>query len=95
MHVQMHVQMPVIAAAAGTATLPSVPGFEYRRATWDEVQALGPQGWRLVAIPPIQEVRNVLGAAQASEPMFTMERDASAACDQAVALRTSRSAVPQ
>jgi hypothetical protein len=50
-------------------------GWEYRRATWDEVCELGPQGWRLVCVPPVQEVKNVLGQMQAGEPLFTMERE--------------------
>lgn len=48
--------------------------FEYRRATWEEVCALGPQGWRLVAVPPIAEVKNVLGQQQMGEPLYAMER---------------------
>ncbi|HTJ68214.1 MAG TPA: hypothetical protein VL551_11845 [Actinospica sp.] len=52
-----------------------MPGFEYRRATWDEVCELGPQGWRLVAVPPIAEMRNVLGQPQMGEPLYAMERE--------------------
>lgn len=55
-----------------------MPSFEYRRATWDEVQSLGPQGWRLVPVPPIVEMRNVLGAMQPGEPLYAMERGTSA-----------------
>jgi hypothetical protein len=54
-----------------------VSAFEYRRATWAEVCELGPQGWRLVAIPPIAEMKNVLGQPQMGEPMYAMEREAS------------------
>ena len=54
----------------------AVPGFEYHRATWDEVCALGPQGWRLVAVPPIAEMRNVLGQPQMGEPLYALERQA-------------------
>ena len=53
-------------------------GFEYRRVTWAEVCELGPQGWRLVAVPPIMEMRNVLGQMQAGEPLYAMEREAPA-----------------
>ena len=55
-----------------------MPGFEYRRATWPEVCELGPQGWRLVAVPPIAEMRNVLGQPQMGEPMYAMERESGA-----------------
>jgi hypothetical protein len=54
-----------------------VPGYEYRHATWDEVVALGPQGWRLVPVPPIVEMRQTLGQmVQAGEPLYVMERQA-------------------
>lgn len=52
-----------------------MPAYEYRRATWDEVTKLGPRGWRLVAFPPVQEVRQVLGQPQVGEPLYTMERE--------------------
>lgn len=51
--------------------------YEYRRATWEEVCALGPQGWRLVAVPPIAEVKNVLGQQQMGEPLYAVERELS------------------
>jgi hypothetical protein len=51
-------------------------GFEYRRATWSEVCELGPQGWRLVPVPPIAEMKQVLGQAQMGEPLYAMEREA-------------------
>jgi len=50
--------------------------YEYRRATWDEVTELGPQGWRLVPVPPIAEMRNVLGQPQMGDPLYAMEREA-------------------
>jgi hypothetical protein len=49
--------------------------YEYRRATWDEVTELGPQGWRLVPVPPIAEMRNVLGQPQMGDPLYAMERE--------------------
>ena len=52
-----------------------MPSFEYRHATWAEVCDLGPQGWRLVPVPPIQEVRQVLGQQQVTEPLYVMERE--------------------
>lgn len=36
---------------------------------------LGPQGWRLVPVPPVQEVRQVLGQPQLGEPLYAMERE--------------------
>jgi hypothetical protein len=56
-----------------------VTAFEYRHATWGEVCELGPQGWRLVAIPPIVEMRQTaLGQVQGGEPQYVMEREAPA-----------------
>ncbi len=56
----MHVQF----TTRGTGRYASaVPGFEYQRATWEQVCQLGPQGWRLVAVPPV-------------EPLYAMEREA-------------------
>ena len=55
-----------------------MPGFEYRRATWPEVCELGPQGWRLVPVPPIVEMRQVLGQMQAGEPLYVVERQVAA-----------------
>ncbi len=52
-----------------------MPAYEYRHATWEEVCQLGPQGWRLVAVPPIAEMRNVLGQPQVGEPLYAMERE--------------------
>ena len=52
-----------------------MPAYEYRRATWPEVCDLGPQGWRLVAVPPIMEMKQVLGQMQAGEPLYAMERE--------------------
>lgn len=60
-----------------TAKLIAVPAFEYRRATWDEVCQLGPQGWRIVPVPPIVEMRQVLGQMQAGEPLYVIERETS------------------
>jgi len=53
-----------------------VMGWEYRRATWDEVCELGPQGWRLVATPPFAEVRQGLAGPQMmGELLYTVERE--------------------
>lgn len=41
------------------------------------------QGWRLVAIPPIAEMKNVLGQMQMGEPLYAMERE----CDEQRARR--------
>ena len=53
-----------------------MPAYEYRHATWEEVCQLGPQGWRLVAVPPVVEVKQVLGQMQPGEPLYAMEREA-------------------
>ena len=53
-----------------------MPAYEYRRVTWDEVRELGPQGWRLVPVPPFAEVRQGLAGPQMmGELMYTMERE--------------------
>ncbi|HEY2086723.1 MAG TPA: hypothetical protein VGH54_11965 [Mycobacterium sp.] len=52
------------------------PCYEYRRATWTQVCELGPQGWRLVPVPPIAEMKQVLGQPQMGEPLYAMERQA-------------------
>ena len=54
-----------------------MPAFEYKHATWAEVCELGPQGWRLVAVPPIVEMKQVLGQPQMGEPLYVLEREAS------------------
>lgn len=59
-----------------------MPAYEYRRATWDEVCDLGPLGWRLVPVPPIVEMRQVLGQAQMGEPLYTVERETTAVTGQ-------------
>ena len=33
------------------------------------------EGWRLVAIPPIAEMKNVLGLMQMGRPLYAMERE--------------------
>jgi hypothetical protein len=55
-----------------------VQKWEYMRATWDEVREFGPKGWRLIAVPPVQEVRQVLGQPQVGEPLYAMEREVGA-----------------
>ena len=52
-----------------------MPAYEYRRATWLEVCRLGPRGWRLVPVPPLVEMKQVLGQMQAGEPLYVMERE--------------------
>jgi hypothetical protein len=75
MHVHMHVQQHAAHGRAGAGKIPVVPAYEYRRATWDEVPGLGQQGWRLVPVPPIVEMRQVLGQPQMSDPQYVMERE--------------------
>ena len=51
-------------------------GWEYRRVTWEQVCELGPQGWRLVAVPPFAEVRQGLAGPQMiGELLYTVERE--------------------
>ena len=57
----------------------TAPAYEYRRATWAEVCDLGPKGWRMVAVPPIVEMKAVLGQMQAGEPLYAMERECATA----------------
>jgi hypothetical protein len=55
-------------------------GWEYRRVTWDEVCELGPQGWRLVAVPPMPEMKAMLGQVQMTGVvLYHMEREAAEA----------------
>jgi hypothetical protein len=75
MHALMHVH--VLTAGRESLNCCPVPGYEYRHATWPEVCELGPQGWRLVPVPPIAEMRNVLGQPQVGEPLYAMERETS------------------
>jgi hypothetical protein len=49
--------------------------WEYRRVTWAQVCEMGTQGWRLVPVPPIVEMKQVLGQMQQGEPLYAMERE--------------------
>lgn len=51
--------------------------YEYQRVPWERVNEMAGQGWRLVPIPPVGELRNVLGQMQMGEPLYAMERETS------------------
>ena len=52
--------------------------LEYERVPWARVNDMAAQGWMLVAIPPIAEMKNVLGQMQMGEPLYAMEREVAA-----------------
>lgn len=58
-----------------------MPAYEYRRVPWGEVPALGLLGWRMVAVPPVAEVKNVLGQPQMGEPLYAVERETATASE--------------
>lgn len=62
-------------AARRTATIPHMV-YEYQRVPWERVSEMAGQGWRLVPIPPVGEIKNVLGQMTMGEPLFAMEREA-------------------
>jgi hypothetical protein len=49
---------------------------EYTRVPWDRVNDMAAEGWRLVLIPPVPEMKAVLGQLQMGELLFAMEREA-------------------
>ena len=51
--------------------------FEYQRVPWEQVESLAAQGWRLMQIPPMPEMKNLgLGQVQMTgQVLFFMERD--------------------
>jgi hypothetical protein len=49
---------------------------EYTRVPWDRVNEMAAEGWRLVLIPPVPEMKAVLGQLQMGELLFAMEREA-------------------
>ena len=52
--------------------------YEYERVPWEKVAGLAGQGWRLMEIPPMPEMKNLLGQVQMTGVvLFFMEREAS------------------
>lgn len=55
-----------------------MPGmtYEYARVPWEQVADLAAQGWRLMQIPPMPEMKAVLGQVQMTGVvLFFMERE--------------------
>ena len=50
--------------------------YEYCRVPWDQISDRAAQGWRIVPMPPVAEMKNVLGQMQMGEPLYAMERAA-------------------
>jgi len=57
--------------------------YEYRRVPWEQVDGLAAQGWRLMSIPPMPEMKNLgLGQVQMTGTvLFFMEREAPSEAD--------------
>ena len=50
--------------------------FEYARVPWDEVGRHAAQGWRLMEIPPMPEMKAVLGQVQMTGViLYHLERE--------------------
>jgi len=51
--------------------------YEYQRVPWEQVTELAVHGWRLMEIPPMPEMKNLLGQVQMTGVvLFFMERPA-------------------
>ena len=52
--------------------------YEYRRVPWEQVDGLAAEGWRLMQIPPMPEMKNLgLGQVQMTgQVLFFLEREA-------------------
>jgi hypothetical protein len=61
-----------------TVRYDAVMATEYTRVPWDRVNDMAAEGWRLVLIPPVPEMKAVLGQLQMGELLFAMEREAQA-----------------
>lgn len=51
------------------------PRYQYERIPWESVNAYGANGWRLTALPPIQEVKVTLGQPTPGDLLFIVERE--------------------
>jgi len=63
-----------------------MPAFEYARVPWDEVAGHAAQGWRLMPIPPMPEMKAsaVLGQMQMTGViLYHLEREMAEADEQA------------
>ena len=62
-----------------------MPAFEYARVPWDDVAEHARRGWRLMQIPPMPEMKAVLGQVQMTGVvLYHMEREARPAEQSAV-----------
>ena len=53
-----------------------MPAYEYARVPWDEVAGHAAQGWRLMQIPPMPEMKAVLGQVQMTGViLYHLERE--------------------
>ena len=53
-----------------------MPSYEYARIPWDEVAGYAAQGWRLMPIPPMPEMKAVLGQVQMTGViLYHLERE--------------------
>ena len=60
-----------------------MPAFEYARVPWDEVAGRAADGWRLMPVPPMPEMKAVLGQVQMTGViLYHLERE-QAEADQA------------
>lgn len=56
--------------------IPPMPAYEYARVPWEQVDGLAAQGWRLMAIPPVPEMKAVLGQVQMTGViLYHLERE--------------------
>lgn len=63
-----------------------MPAYEYARVPWDEVAGHAAQGWRLMPIPPMPEMKAVLGQVQMTGViLYHLERERAAAQQDRVA----------
>lgn len=53
-----------------------MPAYKYARVPWDEVAGHAAQGWRLMPIPPMPEMKAVLGQVQMTGViLYHLERE--------------------
>jgi len=65
--------------------------YDYCRVPWEQVEGLAAQGWRLMQIPPMPEMRNLgLGQVQMTGAvLFFMERETTITVEAAPAAPSS------
>lgn len=56
-----------------------MPAYEYARVPWEQVESLAAQGWRLMQIPPVPEMKAMLGQVQMTGVvLYHLERELAA-----------------